>query len=240
MLPNVRVVELREGDIAVLQRCPLFEALEDAEMQEVLGCLNPRREEHEKNELVRRAGEPFSAVGLVLSGEVIITKETAAGNRMILEVLGPGGMFGEMAAFSGEPTWPATVIAQSPCTVLFLPPEKILGNCSKACANHKRLIANMMKIISRKALTLNKKIEYLTVRSIRGKLSLYLLEQYKKAGSLTLTLPLKRDELADFLNVSRPSLSRELCNMRDEGMIEFYRSSLKIKDLSSLLQAAES
>ena len=50
-------------------------------------------------------------------------------------------------------------------------------------------------------------------------------------------IPLKRNELAEYLNVSRPSLSRELVNMQDEGLIEFHRNSFKILDLTALKDA---
>jgi hypothetical protein len=49
-------------------------------------------------------------------------------------------------------------------------------------------------------------------------ISTYLLEQYKKAGQPMFMLTLKRNKLADFLNVFRPSLSREMCRMKDEGI----------------------
>jgi CRP-like cAMP-binding protein len=52
-------------------------------------------------------------------------------------------------------------------------------------------------------------------------------------------LPLKRNELADFLGVSRPAVSRELGRMRDEGLIEFYKSSVRIIDLEGLRGMAE-
>ena len=52
-------------------------------------------------------------------------------------------------------------------------------------------------------------------------------------------LPLKRNEMADFLNIARPSLSREMCRMRDEGIIDFHRESIKIKDPDALKSMAE-
>ena len=63
---------------------------------------------------------------------------------------------------------------------------------------------------------------------------MYLIDQYKISKNTTLTIPLKRNELADFLNVSRPSLSREMCAMRDEGIIDFHLSTFKIKDIELL------
>ncbi|HEY8349361.1 MAG TPA: helix-turn-helix domain-containing protein, partial [Clostridia bacterium] len=66
-----------------------------------------------------------------------------------------------------------------------------------------------------------------------------LLEQYKKSGKTTFMLAMNRNELADFLNVARPSLSREMCRMRDEGMIDFHRSSVQIRDMEALKAAAQ-
>ncbi|CQR73414.1 helix-turn-helix domain-containing protein [Sporomusa ovata] len=57
---------------------------------------------------------------------------------------------------------------------------------------------------------------------------MYLLEQYEDRGEKTFTLPLNRNELADFLYVSRPALSREIGRMRDEEIIDFYRTSIKL------------
>ena len=51
-------------------------------------------------------------------------------------------------------------------------------------------------------------------------------------------LAMNRNEMADFLNVARPSLSREMCRMRDEGIIDFHRSSVRIMDMEALKAAA--
>ena len=160
-------------------------------------------------------------------------------NRVILIMLEPGDMFGEMVAFADHHQWPASVYSQEPCTVTFLPPDKIIGSCEKVCGMHKQLIMNMLRIISGKALALNRKLEYLSIKSMRGKISAFLLEEYRKSGRTTFVLPLKRNEMADFLNVSRPSMSREMGRMQDEGIIEFHQASVKIKDLETLKGMAE-
>jgi cAMP-binding proteins - catabolite gene activator and regulatory subunit of cAMP-dependent protein kinases len=97
----------------------------------------------------------------------------------------------------------------------------------------------MLKLISDKTLMLNKQVEYLSMKSMRGKISSFLIEQYKKTGYTTFILPMMRNELADFLNVSRPSMSREMGRMRDEGVIDFHKSSIRIKDIAALKQMAE-
>jgi DNA-binding transcriptional regulator LsrR (DeoR family) len=52
-------------------------------------------------------------------------------------------------------------------------------------------------------------------------------------------MPMNRQELAEFLNVKRPSLSRELSNMQKEKIIEVYRSSVKILDMEKLCELAD-
>ncbi|MFA6808763.1 MAG: helix-turn-helix domain-containing protein, partial [Eubacteriales bacterium] len=120
-----------------------------------------------------------------------------------------------------------------------LPPDKIVGCCERNCISHKRLILNMLKIVSNKALVLNKKVNYLTMKTLRQKICNYLLDLNKNSDSENLLLPLSRNEMAEFLNVSRPSLSREMCRLRDEGIIEFHRISVRIINLPLLIKLCE-
>lgn len=217
-----------------LLKVELFKDIEIDELDRMLMCIGPNMGSYKKKEYITIAEDKFNGIGIVAQGEVIVTKENAAGNRVIMAKLNEGDIFGEMIAFADYDRWAATVIASTDCIVIFLPPEKIIGNCSNMCIGHRRLIQNMLRIVSKKALGLNRKVEYLAIKSIRGKISTYLLEQYNKADELTFMVPLKRNELAEFLNVSRPSLSRELIKMKDEGIIDFYRSSFKIIDIKAL------
>lgn len=222
-----------------IENCMLFKSMTPDELTMLLDCLKPRIRKLGKNDIANVAGDPFEGIGVVLSGQAAVVKESAAGNRIILAMLQPGDLFGEMAAFSGSARWPATVIAQTSCSIMYIPPQKILGQCEKACFGHRQLLMNMLGILSKKALTLSRKLEYLSIKSMRGRIANLLLEQYKKSGQTTFLLPMNRNELADFLNVSRPSLSREMCKMRDDGLLDFHRSSVQLKDIEALKAETE-
>jgi DNA-binding transcriptional regulator LsrR (DeoR family) len=60
------------------------------------------------------------------------------------------------------------------------------------------------------------------------------MDQYKRSNSLTFNVPFNPNEWQIYLNVSRPSMSRELIKMKEEGIIDFHLSSFKIKDLDKL------
>jgi CRP-like cAMP-binding protein len=225
--------------VEVLSNTMLFRGIDSEDLGAMFNCLKPQIHNYNKNAYIAVSGERFNGIGIMLKGQASVIQDNAAGNRIMMLILKQGDMFGEMAAFSSKQEWPANVQSQEACTVMFFDANKLIGSCEKACLWHKAIIQNMLTIISEKALMLNRKVEYLSIKSMRGKISSFLLEQYKKTGKMTFMLAMKRNEMADFLNVSRPSMSRELCRLRDEGIIDFHLSSMRIKDLKALKSSVE-
>jgi CRP/FNR family transcriptional regulator, dissimilatory nitrate respiration regulator len=220
--------------IDTLDACLLFEGIGRESLNIMLGCLKPRISRCKQREIIAAYGQPFEGIGIIAGGKVALTRETYAGNRIIMGILKAGDIFGETAAFSDSKVWPMTVIAQEDGILLFLPPGKITGTCSNICASHSALIMNMLKILSNQAAMLDKQIEHLSAKNLRGKISSYLLEIYRQQNSLTLTVPMKRHELADYLNIPRPSLSRELALMQDNGLLDFAGPLITLKDILAL------
>lgn len=220
--------------LEILQASALFRGIDSMTLNIMLECLKPRIKQYQYREIVTVSGQPFQGIGVVASGRIALTKETYSGNRIMMGILDTGDIFGEMVAFSDSRVWPATVIAQEDCCLLFLPPAKILGNCSNLCASHSILIMNLLNILSNKALMLNKKIEHLSSKNVRGKISSYLLETSRQTGKTTFIMPMKRHELADYLAMPRPSLSREMAKMRDAGLINYAGLWIQINDILAL------
>ena len=225
-----------EAYITTLKTNELFDEISNTDLENMLKCLGSEIREYNKNEYIAFAGERFGSIGIIVHGSAAVLKEDAMGNRIIMALLKPGDMFGEVAAFSNNPVWPANVHAQETCRVCFLQTVKIISSCKNMCRWHTILIQNLLKIISQKALMLNQKVEYLTIKGMRSRLCAFLFQQYKRTGELTITLSMNRNELADFLNVTRSSMSREMCKMRDEGIIDFHKSTIKIMKLDTLTE----
>ena len=64
-----------------------------------------------------------------------------------------------MVAYTKRQKWPATIISNSKCTVMFISPESIISTCENLCMGHKKMMTNLIRLISEKALMLNKKME---------------------------------------------------------------------------------
>lgn len=209
-------------------KCELFEGFEHSQLVSMLECFSPRVLSFSKGDYIVIAGDPYHGLGILVEGSAVITKENSAGSRVMLGVAAAGELFGEVIAFSEKEQWPANVQAQTDCSVLFLENNEIINQCSEACSFHSKLIRNLLRTVSNRAIMLNRRVEYLSMKSIGAKVASLLLEHMEKSGSHTFRLPMNRNEMADFLNISRPSMSREMGVMRDKGIIEFQKEAIRI------------
>lgn len=224
--------------IPTLSKVPLFASISETELNGMLHCFNSTVKCYHKEGLIANEGEDYTGIGVILSGSVIVSKVNEQGERVVISKFGKGQMFGEMIAFSRKNRWPATVTATEETEIISVNPNLIVNTCGNACGSHRQLIINMLGIISNKALMLNTKVEYLSKKSMRGKLAKYILEQKKGKKTQNFEVDMNRNELSDFLNVSRPSMSRELGRMKDEGLIDFHKQTFKILDMEALKDAA--
>ena len=229
---------MKPSELPELSVLPLFQGIQPDDLHALMDCFHPLIKQYPKGDIAVTAGTPLRDIGVVVRGEIEILHENAAGSKSLLAFAGQGETFGEIAAFSGQKCWPSTITARQDCVLMFIPPARFTGTCPRACGFHQILVQNMLQIISKKALHLHRKVEYLEIKGIRQKLCTYLLEQRKINSSDTFILPMSKSELADYLSVSRPSMSRELAGLRDNGVLDFYLSSVRLLDIPTIQKIA--
>jgi len=217
----------------MLLKNQLFSNISRDELNEMLLSMGAYVATFKKNETITMENEKLEGVGIILSGIVSVGKDTSSGDRLMMARLGQGDIFGEVAVYTGA-LWTATVQADQEASVLFLPAEKLLNPDNKFCEGTYRFTLNMLYIIARKARELNEKLELVALKGIRKKISLYLIKQYQKVNKMEFMVPLKRGEMAEYLQVSRPSLSRELTRLKEEGLLDFEGRSFRLIDLDGL------
>lgn len=212
----------------ILAKCPLFMQIEPQSYSALLSCVNASEKTFSTNESVFLAGSQINYVGIVVKGSLSIIKESPAGQKHIIDFVGPSHLFGEGVVCTENRISPVTVFAKENATVLMIPYERIIKTCGNSCSFHLQIIKNMMMLLGERNKVLNQKIELLALKGMREKLATYLLYESQKQKSNTFQIIPNRNELAEYLNVSRTSMSRELGRMKDLGMIDFYQNSFKI------------
>ena len=213
---------------AILKRVPLFRGIAETDLEKMLDCLKAKPCRYAKESVILLAGQPVLGVGVVLEGNVQVIREDAHGNASILAELEPGELFAEALACSKTKESPVTVRSVTESAVLLLDYRRMLSSCPSSCAFHTTLIENMLYVLANKNSLLNQKIGYLSKRTTREKLMAYLSDQAVLHRSSHFTIPFNRQELADYLCVDRSAMSATLCRLRDEGVLDFSRSSFRL------------
>lgn len=208
----------------LLEHVRLFAGIRPEEREKLLACLRVRRESFRRQEIIRLAGQPADAVGIVLKGQVRVVREDFMGNRNILTELTPGSLFAESYACVQAASLPVTVEAAGDCEVLWIDYRRIVSPCTRECPFHRRLIENMIFILASKNIRLSRKIDHIARRTTREKILAYLSDEAERSGGREFVIPFNRQELADYLCVDRSALSTELGRLQREGVLRFSRS----------------
>lgn len=223
----------------ILLKCSLFKGISLEDLEHIIQCfaLSPYR--CNADDYVILSGDQVNNIYIILEGSVELMKETYSGSRHIIAILGPSHMFGEGIVCTSNRISPVTVRTKEPTVLIKFSYQKIMNPCSSVCDFHTRLIFNMMLLLGDKNYTLNQKMELLMIKGMREKLATYLLSERQKNNCDEFTITMNRNELADYLNVSRPSMSRELGRMQEEGLLNFNKNSFEILNLENLQQCIE-
>ena len=133
------------------------------------------------------------------------------------------------ACIPGQPML-VTVSAVEDTSVLFMNVGRVLTTCTNACPFHTNLARNLLTVCAHKSLQLSQRILHTSSKSIRGRLMSYFSECAKHAGSNSFLIPYNRQQLADYLNVDRSTMCNELSKMQKDGMIEYKKNRILLKD----------
>lgn len=206
----------------------LFRNFTDTEVSDILSSSYLRSGSFSKETVIFHSGDLVHELGVVQSGSVHIESIDPWGNRSILSNISAGQVFAETYAIAGEPMMVDAVAAEN-CTILFLDIKSLLCEENAQQTWYPKLLNNILRISVQKNLLLSNRIFCTTPKTIRERVMLYLSTQAAKSGSTTFQIPFNRQQLADYLNLDRSALSKELGKMRDDGLLEFYKNSFKLK-----------
>lgn len=203
----------------IKNRSEFFAGFSESEYNEAMTQISAGEHSYPKGQLIFTAGDVTERMGLVVSGSVTVETSDMWGNVTLLSLVGEGEYFAETYALLGEPMM-VDVRANEDSRILFL---RVRG------INHSgkwtlKLTQNLLAILARKNLHLSERSFINSGKSIRRKVMSYLNALSLRKNSRNFTIPFNRQQMADYLNCDRSALSKELCLMRDEGIISFSKN----------------
>ncbi len=206
----------------------LFSGCAKEDINELEKRLDFRVVRYGKGSVIYAEGDAVTDIGLVLSGSVRLEHTDLWGNKSILGITASGGVFAEAYACMPDVPMMVDAVANEECEVLFISAPKLLG-VHPACKSQGRLIQNLLLISAAKNQQLSRRSLHTSPKTIRGRLLSYFSEQVVVQKSGKIKIPFDRQQLADYLNLDRSALSKELGKMRKDGLIAFHKNIFEIK-----------
>jgi CRP/FNR family transcriptional regulator, cyclic AMP receptor protein len=230
-----RTVGLSETEI--LAKVPLFSDLPEEERERLGRLLRPRR--YARGEVIFLEGDQGTALCLIAEGRIRIQLTGTDGREVVINVYGPGEIFGEMALLDGEPR-SADAIAQDAARVFWLQREDFAAFLD----SHQRAAMTMLASLSRRLRHTTRVVQDATFRDVPARLARVLLDLAARSGQPTaqgirIESRSTQGELAAMVGASRETVNRALRGFEQRGLIGWESNRITILQPDLLRARAE-
>jgi len=205
-------------DINDLFLCPVCMNIPVDEREKFLDEITYKTKFFEKGECIAQQGYTVNALYILLKGsakaEMISDSETVLNMEIVKapNLLAPALLFAENNRF------PVDIVALEDCEIILISKDSIV----KQLSSNEEFLQGFMKFNSNRVNFLSERLKLLSTKTIKGKLAQYILA---RTNHQNFTLDRKQAELAEYFGVTRPSLSRSLSEMIEDGIISLKRKN---------------
>ncbi len=215
---------------APLKTSTLFAGIPADELREIFQKTPHHIQHYDKGETIFHFMDCADQIGIILEGSVEAQKPFPNGSQVNVSIRKPGEMIGPAAVFSRNRKYPCDIVSLEPVTLMLLQKATILALMQKDI----RILDNLTSEIASATYMLQQKLELLSYSGIAQKAAFWLLMQAKQTGKDTVKIPESVSKWAILMNVSRPSLHRELKRLEAENIISYKPPFVTILNTDAL------
>jgi len=228
---------MREHDpLTLIAKIPLFASLEP-EVRKPLAALI-RVRSYAARQFVVWEGQPGGTLFLSLSGFFKAVTTGADGREMILSVMGPGEVLGELSVLDGQPR-SASVVTIEPGELASIDRPALLGLMNSSPG----LAVGLIEVLARRVRILTKRFEILSSQDVPERLAqalLNLAEKHGEASGERVRIPvrLSQQDLANMVGATRESVNKQLRKWTKDGVLRRETGCVIISDVPALRVAS--
>lgn len=230
-------VPLREDVITSLQRVALFQGLDAATLDRVIGAANVRTAL--EGSFFFMQGDPATCLYVLVRGRLRLAQITPEGHQVIMGFCGPGEMFGGLAAL-GMQVYPVSAEAVEPSEALCWSGEAMAA----LMLENARLCYNALRLVAARVQELQERLRELTTERVERRIARTLLRLANQLGrrvdeGVLIDVPLARQDLAEMTGCTLYTVSRILSRWETAGLIRSRREQVIICKPHALVTIAE-
>jgi CRP/FNR family transcriptional regulator, dissimilatory nitrate respiration regulator len=216
-------------DYDKLSKSPLFSGMATDSIEAILASVSHRVRKFSAGSLISQSGEPVSSFMMVTEGTVKGEMVDDAGRVIKIEDIPAPGALATAFIFGSRNRFPVNVVAITDVGILLIDKPDFL----KLLMKNDIILVNFLNMISNRSQFLSEKIKFLNFKTIRGKLAHFILQRAGK-DKAAIMIEMTQSDLADFFGVARPSVSRALGELQQEGYIEVSGKNIRILNRNGL------
>ena len=217
-----------------LSACPVCSKLNIEDEDAFLNDLKCTVKAYPKNELIIRQGDLCDALYMLTLGSVKTEMITENGNILGIEIIKAPRPLAPAFLFSDNNHFPVDVTSLEEVEIMKIPKEEIM----RLMMTNPDFMKQFLTHNSNRTQFLTNRLQLLSIKTIKGKVAHFLLEQATEANK-TFILNRNQTELADFFGVARPSLARSLSEMVQDGIISINKKEFTILNFKKLREQME-
>ncbi len=223
---------------AFLRQRPVFAGIPAREIDALAAVALEER--HRARAHIFMEGDPARWFYLVKSGHVKIVRHSKSGKDVVLDLLGPGEVFGGVAVIEKRP-YPAAAQATEATVVVKIPGDPVIAVAER----HPAFIREMALMIGRRLRAAHDSVESLAVDPVEARLAAALLRLAEREGTRTkgdaVALPfhLTRQSLADMTGTTVETAIRIMSRWLRDGLLVDEGGRLVLTDREGLTALAE-
>ncbi len=218
-----------------LSQCPICSVLSPENQRALFEDTQYKIYNYKKGDIIARQGDICKHLYILIKGNVKTEMITETGGVLTIEEIKAARPLASAFLFAENNTFPVDVTATEDSSVLTIPKEEVIKLFQKDALFLQRYIT----FNSNKTQFLSNKLQVLTIKTIKGKLAHYLLEQLAVCHSIspsinTFFMDKNQTELAKYFGVTRPALARTFAEIQDEGAITAQRNKVTVQNIQML------
>lgn len=208
-------------DTSLLAKVPLFHGLDAENLNAIAN--QAVSQQYPKNSILVYEGEEPDALYIIVSGKAKVYVSDEDGKELVLDSLGPGEFFGELALIDGAPR-SATVMTTDKATLLKINQKDF----SSYLQNTPGVALNVLKELARRVRGVNEHIRDLALLDVYGRVARTLLRLAKETDEGLVTDAITQQEIANMVGASREMVSRVLNNLKADGYISVADKRIRV------------
>ena len=209
---------------AVLKTVPLFASCPEEQLRMLTTVVT--RKSAPRSTTIMAGGDPTDSLYIILSGRLKVMMSDSEGKEVILAILGPGEIFGEMGLIDDEPR-SATVISIEPCELLSISKRDF----KKCLQENFDMTMAVMRGLVKRLREADRKIGSLALLDVYGRVARLLLDMAENVdGEKVVTKRLPKQDIAKMIGASREMVSRVMKDLQTGGYIDLRGSQIVLRD----------